>query len=86
MIHPLLEEYVRSETRRQFFRKGANALGWLPSLLSVGNTFSEQTKTMQPVISNGVVTRFASTFRSQSKASDLSAYGRWSFANGHVRL
>ncbi len=26
-IHPLLEQYVRSETRRQFFRQGGNALG-----------------------------------------------------------
>ncbi|MFN5274906.1 MAG: DUF1501 domain-containing protein [Planctomycetota bacterium] len=26
-IHPLLEEYVRNETRRQFFRQGANVLG-----------------------------------------------------------
>ena len=26
-IHPLFEDYVRSETRRQFFRKGGNALG-----------------------------------------------------------
>jgi hypothetical protein len=26
-IHPLFEEYVRNETRRQFFRKGGNALG-----------------------------------------------------------
>ncbi|MFN7843728.1 MAG: DUF1501 domain-containing protein [Pirellula sp.] len=35
MIHPLLEEYVRSETRRQFFRKGANALG-MAALASLG--------------------------------------------------
>jgi len=26
-IHPLFEEYVRGETRRQFFRRGGNALG-----------------------------------------------------------
>src|SRR5262245_41466401 len=26
-MHPLFEEWVRSETRRQFFRQGANALG-----------------------------------------------------------
>jgi hypothetical protein len=26
-IHPLFEEYVRNETRRQFFRQGGNALG-----------------------------------------------------------
>jgi hypothetical protein len=26
-VHPLFEEYVRSETRRQFFRRGGNALG-----------------------------------------------------------
>ncbi len=26
-VHPLFEKYVRSETRRQFFRLGANALG-----------------------------------------------------------
>lgn len=35
MIHPLVEEYVRSETRRQFFRKGANALG-MAALASLG--------------------------------------------------
>ncbi|XZE22109.1 DUF1501 domain-containing protein [Pirellulaceae bacterium SH449] len=35
MIHPLLEEYVRSETRRQFFRRGANALG-MAALASLG--------------------------------------------------
>jgi hypothetical protein len=35
MIHPLIEEYVRSETRRQFFRKGANALG-MAALASLG--------------------------------------------------
>lgn len=27
MVHPLIEQYVRSETRRQFFRRGGNALG-----------------------------------------------------------
>ena len=37
MIHPLLEEYVRSETRRQFFRKGANALG-MAALASLGGS------------------------------------------------
>jgi len=26
-LHPLFEQYVRSETRRQFFRQGGNALG-----------------------------------------------------------
>src|SRR5690606_36355888 len=35
MIHPLFEEYVRSETRRQFFRRGGNALG-LAALASLG--------------------------------------------------
>jgi hypothetical protein len=40
MIHPLLEEYVRSETRRQFFRKGANALGMAAlAALGGGNVF-----------------------------------------------
>ncbi len=34
-VHPLLEEYVRAETRRQFFRKGANALG-MGALASLG--------------------------------------------------
>lgn len=27
-IHPLFEEWVRMETRRQFFSRGMNALGW----------------------------------------------------------
>ena len=26
-VHPLFAEYVRAETRRQFFRRGGNALG-----------------------------------------------------------
>jgi len=26
-VHPLFAEYVRSETRRQFFRRGGNVLG-----------------------------------------------------------
>ncbi len=34
-VHPLIEEYVRSETRRQFFRQGGNALG-LAALASLG--------------------------------------------------
>ena len=34
-IHPLLEQYVQSETRRQFFRQGGNALG-LAALASLG--------------------------------------------------
>jgi Protein of unknown function (DUF1501) len=34
-VHPLFEEYVRSETRRQFFRQGGNALG-LAALASLG--------------------------------------------------
>ncbi|XZE46556.1 DUF1501 domain-containing protein [Pirellulaceae bacterium SH467] len=44
MIHPLFEEYVRSETRRQFFRRGGNAIGLaaLASLgLPVGQAFGE---------------------------------------------
>ena len=37
-MHPLFEDWVRSETRRQFFRRGANALGSaaLASLLGGG--------------------------------------------------
>ncbi len=35
MVHPLIEEYIRSETRRQFFRRGGNALG-LAALASLG--------------------------------------------------
>jgi hypothetical protein len=34
-IHPLFEEYVRAETRRQFFRQGGNALG-AAALASLG--------------------------------------------------
>jgi len=34
-IHPLFEQYVQSETRRQFFRQGGNALG-LAALASLG--------------------------------------------------
>lgn len=34
-VHPMFEQYVRSETRRQFFRKGGNALG-LAALASLG--------------------------------------------------
>ncbi len=50
MIHPLLEEYVRSETRRQFFRKGANALG-MAALASLGggHVFGA-TAVMQPMM------------------------------------
>jgi hypothetical protein len=34
-VHPLVEEYVRAETRRQFFRNGGNALG-MAALASLG--------------------------------------------------
>jgi hypothetical protein len=34
-MHPLFEEWVRSETRRQFFTRGANALG-MAALASLG--------------------------------------------------
>ncbi|MFM8400317.1 MAG: DUF1501 domain-containing protein, partial [Pirellula sp.] len=34
-IHPLFEEYVRNETRRQFFRRGGNVLG-TAALASLG--------------------------------------------------
>ena len=34
-VHPLFAEYVRSETRRQFFRRGGNALG-MAALASLG--------------------------------------------------
>jgi hypothetical protein len=34
-VHPLFEQYVRSETRRQFFRQGGNALG-AAALASLG--------------------------------------------------
>ena len=34
-IHPLFEEWVRAETRRQFLRRGANALG-MAALASLG--------------------------------------------------
>ncbi len=41
-MHPLFEEWVRSETRRQFFTRGANALGMaaLGSLLGQGNALA----------------------------------------------
>lgn len=34
-VHPMFEQYVRSETRRQFFRKGGNALG-MAALAALG--------------------------------------------------
>ncbi len=34
-VHPLFEEYVRAETRRQFFRRGGNAVG-MAALASLG--------------------------------------------------
>ncbi|MBM3964906.1 MAG: DUF1501 domain-containing protein [Planctomycetes bacterium] len=34
-VHPIFSEYVRSETRRQFFRRGGNALG-MAALASLG--------------------------------------------------
>ena len=34
-VNPLFEQYVQSETRRQFFRHGGNALG-LAALASLG--------------------------------------------------
>ncbi|MCU0715068.1 MAG: DUF1501 domain-containing protein [Pirellula sp.] len=49
MIHPLFEEYVRNETRRQFFRRGGNALG-LAALASLGlptaQTLGEDTQVL----------------------------------------
>jgi Protein of unknown function (DUF1501) len=36
-IHPLMEEWVRLETRRQFLRQGANALG-MAALARLGGT------------------------------------------------
>lgn len=38
-VHPLLEQYVRHETRRQFFRQGGNALG-MAALASLGANVS----------------------------------------------
>ena len=36
-IHPLMEEWVRLETRRQFLRQGANALG-MAALAGLGGS------------------------------------------------
>ncbi len=43
-VHPLFEEYVRSETRRQFFRRGGDALG-LAALASLGMPLANGSET-----------------------------------------
>jgi len=41
-MNPLIEDWVRSETRRQFFTRGANALGMAALGSLMGNSFSGQ--------------------------------------------
>src|SRR6266568_4712081 len=52
--HPLFEDYVRSETRRQFLRRGANLLGTAalaslaPELLLAGDKTPAASKAIGP--------------------------------------
>jgi hypothetical protein len=54
-IHPVLAEWVRLETRRQFLRRGANALG-LAAMASLGGEAFAQTTT--PGAAHGIAPAF----------------------------
>ncbi|MFN3652690.1 MAG: DUF1501 domain-containing protein [Armatimonadota bacterium] len=48
-MHPMLKEWVRLETRRQFLSRGANALGWAAaSALAMGEAQAAVQKTPTP--------------------------------------
>lgn len=57
-IHPLFEEYVRNETRRQFFRRGGNVLGTaaLASLGLPAAAIADPNATEDPVALGGLGT------------------------------
>jgi hypothetical protein len=47
-IHPLVEEWVRLETRRQFLRRGGNALGMAALAMLGGDAFAAENGTGKP--------------------------------------
>ena len=77
----LFEDWVRNETRRQFFSRGANAVGWaaLASLLG-----GERSGALAATAETGATE--SDPFCTQGQACDLFAHGRRARANGLVRL
>ncbi|MGC4045850.1 MAG: hypothetical protein QM758_18830 [Armatimonas sp.] len=86
-IHPLMEEWVRAETRRQFLRRGTNALGMAALASLGGEAFAMGNET--PAKGKyrtipGALPQAA--LCSEGQACHLPAHGRRSAADGPVRL
>lgn len=52
-MHPLFQEWVRTETRRQFFSHGANAIGTAALASLLGNDFSAARAATNPLPAEG---------------------------------
>ncbi len=83
-MHPLFEEWVRSETRRQFFSRGANAVGAaaLASLLGADAPRAGLDRHAR----RSRLARAGAPLSGQGQAGDLPAHGRRALADRPVRL
>ena len=59
LVHPLAEEYVRFETRRQFLRSGANALGWAALTALGAGSASQRSASAMPAALAKQIPHFA---------------------------
>ena len=88
-MHPV-NDFIRSETRRQFLSRGSNAVSWaaLAALLGregLGRTGRRRRKPAPaPTPAAAAHLPACASFRPQGQAGDLSAHGRRAAADGHV--
>ena len=79
-----LHDYVRYESRRQFFSRGANAVGWAALAALLGR------EGLMPAAEAAGLDRSITTGQDplppQGEACHLPAHGRRSVPDGHVRL
>ena len=80
------DEYVRYETRRQFFGRGANAVGWAALASLLGPSAGAASRAATDGRRRGGRAAGLTALRPQGEAGHLPAHGRRPVADGPVRL
>ena len=81
----LQDDYIRYETRRQFFSRGKNVLGWSALASLLGEAMTDKLM----AVGNPAATAHKPLFPHFAPAGEtghLSAHGRRAVADGPVRL
>ena len=79
-MHPLFEEWVRTETRRHFFSRGANAVGTAALASLLGNDFAGP-RGDEHAVGRRRRSRWGRTFRRRPSTSSICTWSagrrRW---------